>query len=184
MSCMRFLYSFEEVFLVHRRFLHGAGFWTLSSKRESHHFHHSTLGQCIALACALYMDSRLVDSLTKKPGQLRVFSALILRIERCRLLLTAAKFGRGPWWVALCAGSGWSAAALSDAACVFDAACQQELRAYRRAGTRARRSSGEAALERARWLGRLHDAGGISFHIKPSTVSEFVCPTCGIACLS
>ena len=187
---------------MHRRFLHGAGFWSLQTRREHHRFH-TTMGQwyrscmrpLLGISCRGLTDDEVWAALV-------VLSPCeILRLERCRLVLTAARFGRGPLWIAMQASLGWANTICSDARMAFQGApaegtcllswaadklatCQADMRAYRRACLRNRAAKQDAVLDRVKWLDALHASGGLSFQIKPGTVSEFTCHICGVVCLT
>ena len=126
-------------------------------------------------------------------------SAEILCIERTKLLITAARFGKGALWAVLRSCGDWATIALRDAAQVFGwqpdsfadlmewAAehvpdCRVAIRAFRRKCLQKRADLHEAALRHARWLRRLHASGGVTFQIGPSARAGIMCRRCGLTC--
>ena len=186
--------------LVHRKFLHGAGFWKLASRRDGHVFH-TAIGQwyrsCIRPVLGLSSRGLTDEEVCEALGVMN--SSEILSVERSRLLLTAARFGEGALRAVLRSCGDWASLAMRDAALVFgwqpDSFCQlmmwlaghvnegkAAVKAFRRACLQKRASVREETMRHARWLQGLHRSGGITFRIGSAAAVGIASPRCGLTC--
>ena len=187
--------------LVHRRFLHGAGFWALASHRERHLFrtaifqwYRSSFRPITGLSVRGLTDDEVLAVLgVLGPDE-------ILHIERFRLVMTVAHLGDAALWSTLTANAGWAQVAVNAAACVSPGCpstfelllpwvkerprqCRLAIRAFRRSRLARRAECRQSALAHARWLHSLHKEGGTSFQLRLGHEQKrFTCALCGAGC--
>ena len=187
--------------LVHRSFLHGAGFWSLSTKQELTSFHAIISGWYRAsvrplrgLSARGLTDAAVLDILgVLSPDD-------ILHVERCRLLIVLAKFGDRHLLSSIRDVESWASSVLESASHVFCSGhtdffalvswiaadirrCQGLIKTFRRRQVQARQARQAAALAQATALQTLHRSGGTTFTVSSaSTEALHVCTTCGLLC--
>ena len=124
------------------------------------------------------------------------FRPEILRFERCRLVIMAARLAMEPVdgasglqrlghnSLARCGQSLWSAACWLSPA--LDMGClaygQAVVKAFRCRCLHNRAVNRVGMFKHARLLHNLHTSGGITFQIGSATATCITCPRCGLAC--
>ena len=187
--------------LVHRSFLHGAGFWHLGTKKEAHLFHSTIMAwyrASVRPICGVSSRGLTDDLVLDLLGVLS--PAEILCLEQCRLLIVAAKFDNGSLVRQLTLATSWAAAALESAAIVFGQRfaeldqllawiagrllnCRQWLRRFRLRSVHTRNNRQAHASAHAVMLHELHRSGGVTFQVTAqNTEALHICTTCGLHC--
>ena len=187
--------------LVHKKFLHGAGFWRLDTQRELQMYsktigqwYRSSLRPLTGLSCRGLQDDEIQCLLgVLGPSE-------IIAIERCRLLLVLANKGDAGLWDVLEANARWAQVAAQAARQVCPASppsfgelvrwisqdpqsFRRALSAFRKGCLRSQQGRFGSTQQRAIWLRDLHQRGGLSFHVRIGCGdAEFACGQCGMRC--
>ena len=187
--------------LVHKSFLHGAGFWRLDTKKEAGRFHSTISAWYRASVRPLFgLSARgLTDALV-----LDILGVLspeeIMHVERCRLLLVVSRCDDSSLWKCIQRAGQWAACAADAAKQVFlhegesfaelvqwvrshYRQCQLLIRQFRRQCLALRSQLHDQAVALATSLCKFHQAGGMTFTVQPrSTDAIHTCTACGLQC--
>ena len=187
--------------LVHKSFLHGAGFWRLDTKCEADGFraaisawYRSSVRPLCGTSARGLTDDTVLDLLgVLSPDE-------ILHIERCRLLIAVSRSNASSLWIGIQKVGRWAACAVRAPAQVFQREsssfvelvewvhshyphCQLMIRQFRRRCLALRAQRYDSALATARSLHSFHQAGGTSFTARPCSMDALhMCTICGLQC--